>query len=69
MNTAQSTTWEITFSDGEVITETCRNTMGGWANMARRIEERFGARMRPMDTTGTRWEIGGRSFTTQEVQS
>lgn len=62
---------EFRFDDGEVFTESHRTTWGGWVNMVKRVEARFGDRMRPAadDTDGTRWTVAGRTFTTAQVQT
>lgn len=59
------TEWK--FDDGEVFTETHKNTLGGWVNSVRRVEDRCGARVRPADESGTRWTVGERTATTCQV--
>lgn len=53
--------FRLTFDDGEVIQEKCRNSFGGWVNLVKRVEARFGGRMRS-ETKGAdtgRWVVGG----------
>ncbi len=57
-------TWVLHFENGETVTETARNTMGGWTNMARRLEARFGGRLRMAD--GSHGTVAGRSFVVVE---
>jgi len=69
--TNTSTFFELRFSDGTVVMEKCRDTLGGWTNMAARIEARFGVaahsaqRLRMADAThGT---VAGLAFEVVEV--
>ena len=54
--------FEIRFDDGERLREKCRNTLGGHINMMKRLEKRFGARVRS-ETKGSaedrRYVVGG----------
>lgn len=77
MSTRTNTTQHflIEFADGEVVAEKCRNSIGGFANMAARIEAQFGTgdRMRCTDNVvageaADHWTIGGREFTLTEVE-
>jgi hypothetical protein len=69
MNTNRNRTQhtEFRFEDGETFTMERRNTVGGWANMMRRVEERTGGTVRPADTEGRNWTTNGRTFTVQNV--
>lgn len=58
---------EITFDDGEVVHEKHRNTWGGWVNMVRRLEQRFGGRFRPVGDDARSFTLGERSGTIQDV--
>lgn len=55
------------FEDGETFTDSAKNTVGGWANMMKRVEARTGGTVRPADESGTRWTVNGRSFTVTQV--
>jgi hypothetical protein len=55
---------------GEVLfTEKCRDTLGGWANLARRVEARLGGTMRCADPHAATlvWTCGETTFTTRTV--
>lgn len=57
----------FTFEDGESFVESHRNSLGGWANAVRRVEQRVGGTVRPTDDSGRNWEAAGRRFTTEAV--
>jgi hypothetical protein len=59
-------------STGEVLfTEKCKDTLGGWANMAKRVEARLGGQMRCEDAQAHTlvWNCNGVRFTTNTVQA
>lgn len=60
----------VLFDDGEIATEKFRNSIGGFANAAHRLEARFGGRLTPLadgkPIDGTRWTLGGRPCTIEE---
>lgn len=48
------------FEDGESFVEPHRVTWGGWVNMTRRVEQRCGGPMRPVDAERGQWTVNGR---------
>ena len=62
-----SSHFEVRFSDGQVMVESVRNSVGGWANFVRRVEQATGERVRPTDETGRVWQVGERTATVTRV--
>lgn len=40
--------FEVRFDDGEKLREKCRDTLGGWINMMKRLEAHTGERVRAL---------------------
>ena len=69
--TNTSTTVEVRFEDGEVFGEKHRNSVGGFANMVRRVEDRVGERVSCRmvgDTVEHFTVVTGRTFRFVPVQ-
>lgn len=60
---------EWTFSDGTVFVEKHRRTIGGYANMIRRVEERMGGQVRYTGTEGNVGTLNGLAWSTQYVET
>lgn len=56
--------FQATASTGEALDEKCRDSLGGWANMAKRVAEHFGGTdLRSADEDGTVWNVVGTETT------
>lgn len=67
--TNSTTTVEVRFEDGEVFGEKHRNTVGGFANMVRRFEDRMGERVTRTADGGWATVTTGRNFRVVPVQT
>lgn len=64
MNSNSTRYYIFDFSDGQVISEKCRNSFGGFNNCIKRIETALGQRVRGVaGTDGEKWETQDKSLT------
>jgi hypothetical protein len=67
MHRNNTTTHYLVEANGETFAEKCRDSLGGFTNMLRRLEARFGDRVRVLDVDAGLYAAGDTTFTLTAV--
>lgn len=61
--------WEIVdaHTGQTLVTEKCRDSIGGFANLTARLEEALGGQLHALGTSGDLWTVNGRTVLVREL--